>query len=255
MNAAGAKREQFNTRLGDAAVVLVCLLILWQIVHMIVGPIALAAPLATFRNVIAMLGDRDFWPNILATGQPFLIALAVEIVAGLALGLLLGMHRLSREVAEPIVLGLYSVPKIIFYPVILLLFGIGVTSEVVFAVLHGILPITLFTMTAVRRIRPVYLKAARAMRLTPTQTALTVALPAIIPDVFSGIRIGFSVTLLGVLLCEMFGSKNGLGFLLMQAIGLNKVETIASLALLMAGFAVVSNALLLAVDRRLHNHR
>ena len=135
-----------------------------------------------------------------------------------------------------------------------LLFGIGVTSEVVFAVLHGILPITLFTMTAVRRIRPVYLKTARALRLSRTQTALTVALPAVVPDVFSGIRIGFSVTLLGVLLCEMFGSKNGLGFLLMQAIGLNKVEMIASLALLMSGFAVVSNGLLLAFDRRLHRN-
>ena len=254
MSPATARMEIAGKRYGDTALVLLVLLIVWQIIHMIVGSIALAAPLATLKNVGAMLADKDFWPNVLATGRPFLISLIIEVAAGISLGLLLGLHRLSREVVEPIVVGLYSVPKIIFYPVILLLFGIGVASEVVFAVLHGILPIILFTMTAVRRIKPVYLKTARSLRLTRTQTALRVALPAVIPDVFSGIRIGFAVTLLGVLLCEMFGSKNGLGFLLMQAIGLNKVETIASLALIMAAFAVMTNAALLAIDRRLHRN-
>lgn len=80
----------------------------------------------------------------------------------------------------------------------------------------------------------------------------TIALPAAIPEVFSGLRIGFAATMLGVLLSEMFGSKNGLGFLLMNAIGLNHVNDIMALTLLLAGFAAAVNLVLLAVDRRLH---
>ena len=90
------------------------------------------------------------------------------------------------------------------------------------------------------------------MRLSFAQVLWTIALPATIPEVFTGLRLGFAGTMLGVLLSEMFGSKNGLGFLLMNAIGLNQVDLIMSLTLLLAGFMVIVNLVLLAVDARLH---
>ena len=90
------------------------------------------------------------------------------------------------------------------------------------------------------------------MRLGFMETMWSIALPAAIPEVFTGLRIGFAATMLGVLLSEMFGSKSGLGFMLMNAIGLNQVDVITSLTLLLAGFAVSVNLVLLAVDKRLH---
>ena len=68
-------------------------------------------------------------------------------------GLALGAHRLSGEVAEPILVALYSIPKITLYPVILLLFGLGISAKIAFGVIHGIIPVILFTMNAVRNIR------------------------------------------------------------------------------------------------------
>ena len=76
-----------------------------------------------------------------------------------------------------------------------------------FGAIHGVLPVALLTMAAIRNIPTVYLKSARTMHLSPWQTIVRVLLPATLPEVVAGLRIGFTVTLLGVLLAEMFASK------------------------------------------------
>jgi NitT/TauT family transport system permease protein len=239
----------------DGVTLLLVVLCLWQGLFEFVGPAALAPPLTTTENAWSMLASADFWPNVASTFRALGIALVVETVAGLALGALFGLNRLLGEVVEPVIMAFYAVPKIVFYPVVLMMCGIGLTSVVVFAVMHGILPVLLFTMHAVRAIRPIYLRTGRVLRLSTVQTIWRIALPAAVPEVFTGLRIGFAATMLGVLLSEMFGSKNGIGFLLMNAIGLNQVNTIMALTFLLAGFAAVVNLALLAVDRRLHGVR
>ena len=135
---------------------------------------------------------------------------------------------------------------------ILLLFGLGMPAKVAFGALHGIIPVVLFTMNAVRNVNRTYLRAGRAMRLTPAQMAWHILIPATLPEIFTGLRIGFSLTLLGTMLGELFASQRGLGFLLMTAIDLNDVQTILAIAVLISLFAVVANSILLAIDRRLH---
>ncbi len=241
-----------NRRMTDSLLLLLVVAMAWQGLYAMVGAVALTPPLATVANAWGLLADADFWPNVASSFRALGLAIMFEVVLGLLIGALLGLNRLAGEVMEPLIMGFYAVPKIVFYPVVLMMCGIGVTSVVVFAVMHGILPIILFTMNAVRAIKPIFLRTGRALRLTVAQTVWSIALPAAIPEVFTGLRIGFAATMLGVLLSEMFGSKNGLGFLLMNAIGLNHVNDIMALTLLLAGFAACVNLALLAVDRRLH---
>jgi NitT/TauT family transport system permease protein len=164
----------------------------------------------------------------------------------------MGAHRLSGAVGEPILVALYSLPKITLYPVILLIFGLGISGKVAFGALHGILPVALLTMAAIRNISPVYLKSARSMKLSQGQTIMTVLLPASLPEVVSGLRIGFTVTLLGVLLAEMFASKQGLGFLIINAMSLLQTEEMIAVAVLLFAFAALANALLLWMEHRFH---
>ena len=245
----------FGRRFGDSAILVGVLVVAWQLLYAFVGEIALSPPLATVGNAIALLRSAEFWPNVFTTFRALGIALVVEVIGGLFLGVLFGLNRLLGEVMEPVIIVFYSIPKIVFYPVVLMFCGIGLLSVVVFAVMHGILPILLFTMTAVRSLRPAFTKTARVMRLSFAQMMWCIALPATIPEVFTGLRLGFAGTMLGVLLSEMFGSKNGLGFMLMNAIGLNQVDLIMSLTLLLTGFAAAVNLILLAIDRRLHRRR
>ena len=88
----------------------------------------------------------------------------------------MGAHRLSGAVGEPMLVTLYSLPKITLYPVILLIFGLTLAGKVTFGAIHGVLPVALLTMAAIRNIPPVYLKSARTMHLSPWQTILTVLL-------------------------------------------------------------------------------
>jgi NitT/TauT family transport system permease protein len=116
--------------------------------------------------------------------------------------------------------------------------------------MHGLIPVAIFTMNAIMQLKPVYWRAARSMRLSPRQTILTVALPAVVPEVIAGARIGFSLTLLGVLIGEMFASQRGLGFQITRAMGLGDISTIMAIAVFLSAFAVASNMLLLLLDRK-----
>jgi NitT/TauT family transport system permease protein len=106
-------------------------------------------------------------------------------------------------------------------------------------------------MNAIRQMKPVYRRTSQVLRLTTLQTALTVIVPAILPEIISGVRLGFSLTLLGVLIGEMFASQRGLGFLLTSAINLGQIDTIMAIALLLTVFAIACNALLMTFDRHL----
>ena len=122
------------------------------------------------------------------------------------------IHRLG-EVADPILSSFYTIPKVTLYPVMLLIFGIGMSAKVAFGVIRGVIPVMLFTTAAVKNIPPVLLRTARVLRLSPTKTALSLLAPAVAPEIITGLRVGFALTLLGVLIGEMFASQRGLGFL------------------------------------------
>lgn len=102
-----------------------------------------------------------------------------------------------------------------------------------------------------RNVKPVYVKTGRVMALGPLDMIARVILPAALPEIFAGLRIGFSLTLIGTLLGEMFASQRGLGFLLMSAIGLHNLDLIMTLTLLLSLFAGAASVALLALNRRL----
>ena len=241
-----------SRRAVDTLIIAAVILVVWQILHQIAGATALPAPLATVTYLMHMVPTARFAENAAATLKAFSLALMLAYGIGLAVGVWMGAHRLSGAVGEPILVVIYSLPKITLYPVVLLIFGLGISGKVVFGAMHGILPVALLTMGAIRAVPPVYLRAARALHLSPWQTIATVLVPAALPEVFTGLRIGFTVTLLGVLLGEMFASKLGLGSMIMTDMSLAQSEDMVTVALVLFAFAAVANALLLWIEHRLH---
>ncbi len=239
-------------RAADTLIILIVLLVMWQALHHLVGETALPAPWSTLSYLARLVPTSRFAENAAATAVSFAGALVLAYGIGLAIGVWMGAHGLSGAVGEPILVVLYSLPKITLYPMILLIFGLGISGKVAFGALHGILPVALLTMAAIRNISPVYLKSARIMKLSSPQTILTVLFPATLPEVVAGLRIGFTVTLLGVLLAEMFASKQGLGFLMINAMSLLQTEEMMAIAIILFAFAAVANALLLWLEHHLY---
>jgi NitT/TauT family transport system permease protein len=237
-------------RVGDIAVASLVLVAGWQALSLLIGARTLPAPSQTAARIAAAFGQPDFLGDLWATGQAYAIALAVAMGGGVVLGLLSGGWRAFGETVEPVMHIVVAVPKVTLYPVILLLFGLGDAAKIAFGVLHGLPTVTIMTAGAIHTLKPIYRKTARAMRLTPRDFALHLLLPAVMPEILVSLRICFALTLLGVLVGEMFASARGLGHLLMASIGVDDMPTVMAIIVLLFLFAGAGSAgLLAAIDR------
>jgi NitT/TauT family transport system permease protein len=244
--------------LRNTIILIAGILLCWQLLYsglelFGLAKVALRSPLQTFQFTWQLIQDDRFATHLLNSLQAFGMALAIAVGLGLLIGFSLGLHRLSGQAWEPMLVALYSIPKITLYPILLLAFGIGIKAKVAFGAIHGIIPIALFTLSAVRGIRPILLKTGRVLKLSPAAMVTTIMFPAAVPEIFTGIRVGFSLTLIGTILGEMFAAQHGLGYLLMNAIGLYNVDVIMSVTLMLVVFASLVNGVLLAIDHRLHH--
>jgi len=240
--------------LRNTIILIILIVIVWELCYLAVGDVALRSPWQTVRFLGTLMRTDAFWGHLSESMQAFAAALVIAVALGLLIGFTLGLHHLSGDAFEPMLVALYSIPKITLYPILLLAFGIGISAKIAFGAIHGIIPVALFTLTAVRSIKPILIKTGRVLKLSPALMVRSVLFPAAVPEIFTGIRVGFSLTLVGTVLGEMFASQRGLGFLLIQAIGLHNIRLIMALTLLLVVIAVTASALLLAVDRRLRRH-
>jgi NitT/TauT family transport system permease protein len=230
---------------------LLVIIVLWQCLYWLIGDVALRAPAATLRFTAHFVATESFKLHLAETSKAFVLALLLAVFSGLAIGFTLGLKHFARDIFEPVLIAVYSVPKITLYPILLLVFGLGLSAKVAFGAIHGLIPVALFTLNAVRNVKPVYLKAARVMGLPTGETIRLIIFPSALPEIFSGLRIGFSLTLIGTILGEMFASQRGLGFLLMNAIGLHNVDVIVMLTFLLVGFAALAGLGLMLVHQKI----
>ncbi|WP_298255800.1 ABC transporter permease subunit [Bradyrhizobium sp.] len=237
-------------RVLDVVVLIAVVLGLWHVIGTWTHGVAIAPPLQTLVYLAGLLHTEMFWSHAAATLEAFLLAFVLSALMGLALGLIFGVRRFAGEVAEPILAGFYTIPKVTLYPVVLLLFGLGMSAKVAFGVMHGLVPMTLFTLGAVRNLPPVLVRTARVLRLSPGRTMRWVLIPACLPDIVNGLRISFSLSLLGVLIGEMFSSQRGLGFLLVNGMAQNNVPLSTAIVTVIVAIAIAANTLMLRFVRR-----
>lgn len=225
-------------------------LLAWAAVGRWTQGVAISGPLATFAYAGELMATARFWENAGASAAAFGMAFALSAAGGLLLGLVLGLWRFAGDVAEPMLAGFYTIPKVTLYPLVLLVFGLGVSAKVAFGIMHGLVPITLFTVAAIRTLPPVLPRAARSLRLSAWQTIRWVLVPACLPQIVAGLRLGFSLSLLGVLIGEMFSSQRGLGFLLVNGLAQHNVPLTTAVVFVIVAGAVGANTLMLRLGPR-----
>jgi NitT/TauT family transport system permease protein/taurine transport system permease protein len=137
------------------------------------------------------------------------IACGGGILAGAAVG---GLARL-RILLLPVVSSLYAVPIVILYPVFTAWFGVGSESKIAFAGIYAFFPVMLSTAAGIQTIDPQFLLAARSMGATLPQQIARVIIPASLPTVFAGLRLGGALAIIGVVVSEMLTAAAGIGYL------------------------------------------
>ncbi len=247
-----ASRPTSSSRLLGSVLPCVVILLIWELLFLHVGREALASPLMSAQKILVLLGRPDFWTNVAETMTALALALTLSCIGGALIGIALAMNRQASEAVEPLLVAFYAMPKVTLYPVILLFFGIGMSAKVAFGALYGMIPMVIITLNAITNMNPSLRRTGRVLRLTPTQTIFRVILPATMPEVISGLRISFSITLLGVMIGEMFASQRGLGFMIMNSMGVNDTATMMAVTVFVGTFALLGNSALLRLDSRLH---
>ena len=179
-----------------------------------VDPLFVPAPSAVARAAGSI--GREAVGLIGETLAKTLVAYVFAVALGVSAGLVIGGVRYLHDVLNPFVVALYALPKILVLPWILLAFGLAATPAVVYGVLQGFFPICLLVAGGVRDIDRTPLRVARSMGATSWQLYRKVILPAVLPAVLAGMRLGIVYCLLGVLVVEMFGGIRGMGFLLVS---------------------------------------
>lgn len=157
-----------------------------------------------------------FYWHLQATGFEVASATAIGAATGLVVGLALGASRTLAHMFEPYLYYVSPTPRIILFPIMLMLFGVGPASKIALGALAAFFPIALSTAAGMRGIERILIKVGRSFRATPWQMATKIYLPAMRTPVLSGIKLGLGFAIITVLLAETKLSKEGLGYLLMQ---------------------------------------
>jgi len=202
----------------------------------------------------------ELWPKVL--GEPrvrlaigvtlieLIVAFGMSVVFGMLIGVLVGMTDIGRRSFYPIVLLLYGIPQAILLPLFVLVFGLGPASKIAFGFSHGVFPVIVNTIAGMRNVNPLLMRGADAMGATPFEQLRYVMFPHMVTAVFTGLRLAMTMTLLGVLLAELFVSQGGIGFFtLLYAETFNPAALIA-LILTLALLAIILNEAVRMVEAR-----
>jgi len=171
--------------------------------------------LPTFSKTLAVLVKdwREYASELSVTLYEVTFAMLIACVGGILCGALIGGITLLRNLLLPVFSSLYAVPIVILYPVFTAWFGIGSESKIIFAGVYGFFPVMLSTAAGIRTIDAQLLLAARSMGATVPQQIARVIIPASIPTVLTGLRLGGALTIIGVVVSEMLTSAAGIGYL------------------------------------------
>ena len=226
------------------AAALVGALLVWEAVARPLNPILYIAPSRLPAALVRMLDVRELPPlpeHVWLTFEEIAAAYALAVAAGLWLGFLLGLRRSLGRIYEPLFGALYAIPSVVWYPSLMLFFGLGPASKIAFGFLLGFFPIVLSVLAGIRQVPQHLVTVAVSMGARPAVVFRKVMLPAMASTMVGGLRAGLALCVVGVLVGEILGARSGLGYVINYAYGLLMTEEYAVLVMLVA-------AAVLAID-------
>lgn len=190
------------------------------------------------------LFSPELYRNLSVTLSEVGAGIVIAVALGVSSGILFGARRFLGKAAEPYVNALATTPKIVFLPVIMLAFGVGVESKVAIGALSGFFPIVLSTTAGMLRIRPVLIRVGRSFNASAWQMVSKIYLPSLLQPIVAGVRLGLGVTVIGVLLGEIKLSNAGLGFLANDYYNQYAIAQLYAVLIIVFFLAVLANSLM-----------
>jgi ABC-type nitrate/sulfonate/bicarbonate transport system permease component len=214
----GPRRRSFYERnerliLGGAAVLVALGAWQWAWSAKAISPLFFTGPSTVVIRFVEEWTHGRLKQDMLYSGTNFVIGVGTAIAVGVVLGVLIGWYRRLAMVVDPFVTTLYSTPRVALVPLVLIWFGIGMWSKVFIVFINAVFPVLINTIGGVRAIDVDLLRAARAYCASDWQIFTTVVVPGAVPFILTGVRQAVALGLIGVVVGEMFGGSEGIGFM------------------------------------------
>ena len=203
------------------------------------------------KTLTVLYTDRyDYIEALGVTIYEVAIAMVFACGVGILVGAVVGGVALLRNLLLPVFSSLYAVPIVILYPIFTAWLGIGSESKIAFAAIYGFFPVMLSTAAGIRTIDPQYVLAARSMGATLSQQIARVIIPASIPTVLTGLRLGGALTIIGVVVAEMLTSAAGIGYLVTRYRTILDSPRVFAAILMILALSVMFDVLARMVEKR-----
>jgi ABC-type nitrate/sulfonate/bicarbonate transport system permease component len=235
---------------------LVMFLALWSLAGGIVeatrpfNPLFLPAPWVVIGALLELGRKGQLWIHVAATLERVAVGFAVGAVLAVALGLLAGQVRAVRNIVEPVIELLRPIPPLAVLPLFIVWVGIGETSKVGFITYATFFPMFVTTVHGVTQIDGRLLRAAQSLGARPHHLFLRVILPAALPDVLTGLRLGVALSFFVIVISEFVGAESGLGYLINDGRNFFLVPQMLGAAVLLGLLGYGGNGLVRVLERR-----
>ena len=232
----------------------VIFVLVWKAIVVLTGlpPFILPAPETVGQRFVEAWLDGTFWPHFLTTMVEIAIGFIVGTVLALIAGYGLARSDLFARLASPYLVAAQAVPILVLAPLLVVWFGSGLLSKAVICSLIVFFPVAIATMVGIRSVDPRLLELGRSLRATKRQILTTLEIPAALPNIFGGLRVGVTLAVVGAVVGEWAGANTGLAVLINLARG--SLFDIPLMFATLLTIALVGIALYLAVvvaERRL----
>jgi ABC-type nitrate/sulfonate/bicarbonate transport system permease component len=230
---------------------------LWSLVSGLVvvlrlfNPIFLPGPWVVVGAVLELAGKGQLWPHVAATLERVVVGFGTGALLALGLGLAAGYLRPLGNIVEPIVELLRPIPPLAMLPLFIIWVGIGEASKVGFITYATFFPMFLTTVHAVRQIDPLLLRAAQSLGARQLQLFTRVILPAALPEIMTGLRLGVALAFFVIVISEFIAAEHGLGFLINDGRNFFLVPQMLGAAILLGLLGYAGSALVRLFERRL----
>lgn len=204
--------------------------------------------------VFQELTSSNFYHHLGITFAEHIVGFIVGSLIAIALGISMGVNETLRKALEPYLNAIGSTPKIIFLPILFLIFGTGIESKMAKGALSAFFPVVFTTTLGMALINPVLIKVGRSFNLTTRQMVTKVYMPAMVNPVITGLRLGMAITVIGVLVAELKFADGGLGYQLGIYYEQFRIAPMYAIIVLIFALAAAANVGMTRLQDRVNRH-
>jgi ABC-type nitrate/sulfonate/bicarbonate transport system permease component len=235
---------------------IVAVLVLWEVLPWI---FTLSAGTKLFFTTPSQIGGTlwkmfatgSIWAPLVVSATGFAVGLGLAIVVGLPLGVLIGRSRTLNAMLDPFITAFNATPRLVFLPLVMLWFGLGLWSKVVIVFIGALFPLLINTYEGVRNADKTLINVVRSFGASEWDVARLVVIPNSMPYIIAGLRLAIGRAVLGVVVAEFFGAESGLGVMMVQAAGRYQVDVVFSGLIVFAAVSLLMTAMVQVLENRL----